>query len=144
MLRATYNIAPAQGIAIELRITNEAARATLEKYKDMVENRAKVKATISTSGEPDPGSAKAFVGSEIQVLMPVGGLIDVPTEQTRIKKEIGKTEKEIGGLEKKLGNADFLSRAPEEVVAEIRQRLTDEQARMKLLADALVILGVVK
>jgi valyl-tRNA synthetase len=144
MLRQTYNIPPAQSIGIELRVTNDASRTTLEKYKDMVEGRAKVKATISTSGDAAPGSAKAFVGSEIQVLMPVGGLIDPVTEKTRIQKDIGKGEKEIAGLEKKLGNQDFLSRAPEEVVAEIRQRLADEQQRLKLLVEAIDILGVVK
>ena len=37
--------------------------------------------------------------------MPLGGLIDVPTEKARIKKDIGKAEKEIAALEKKLGNA---------------------------------------
>src|SRR5690606_26500503 len=45
MLRQTYNIPPAQSIEIELRIANDAARDTLTKYKDMVESRAKVKAT---------------------------------------------------------------------------------------------------
>jgi len=144
MLRATYNIPPAQGIAIELRITADAPRTTLTKYKDMVEGRAKVKATIGTGNDPLPGAAKAFVGADIQILMPLGGLIDPATEAGRIKKEIGKAEKEVGGLEKKLGNQDFLSRAPEEVVAEIRQRLTDEKARLALLVDALSILGVVK
>jgi valyl-tRNA synthetase len=144
MLKQTYNIPPAQSIEVELRVTNDASRGSLERYKDMVEGRAKIKATITSSGDAVPGAAKAFVGSEIQVLMPLGGLIDVPTEKARIAKEIGKAEKEIGGLEKKLGNQDFLSRAPEEVVTEIRQRLAAEQARMKLLQDAVEILGVVK
>jgi valyl-tRNA synthetase len=144
MLKQTYNIPPAQSIGIELRVTNDASRATLEKYSQMVEGRAKVKATIATSGDAAPGSAKAFVGSEIQVLMPLGGLIDPVAEKTRIQKDIGKGEKEISSLEKKLGNQDFLSRAPEEVVAEIRQRLADEQQRLKLLVEAIDILGVVK
>jgi len=144
MLRQTYNIPPAQGIEIELRITNDASRETLTKYKDMVEGRAKVKATISTSTEPLAGAAKAFVGAEIQVLMPLGGLIDPAVEKGRIDKESAKCKKEIDGLEKKLGNEAFLSRAPEEVVAEIRQRLKDEQARLALLVDALEILDVVK
>ncbi len=43
-----------------------------------------------------------------------------------------------------MDDADFLARAPEEVVAEIRQRLTDEKSRLQLLADALATLGVVK
>jgi valyl-tRNA synthetase len=159
MLKQTYNIAPAQSIDVELRVTADAPRAIVEKYKDMIEGRAKIKATITSSGGALAGAAprvtgalgdtrsvaaKAYIGADIQVLMPLGGLIDVPTEKARIGKEIGKTEKEIGALEKKLGNQDFLSRAPEEVVAEIRQRLADEQARKKLLAEAIETLGVVQ
>src|SRR5204862_3495202 len=128
-------------IAVELRVTADAPRATLEKYQSMVEGRAKVTATIKTSGDTVPGAAKAFVGADVQVLMPLGGLIDVPTETARIKKDIGKAEKEIAALEKKLANADFLARAPEEVVAEIRARLVEEKQRMKLLVDALETLG---
>ncbi|HSD88284.1 MAG TPA: valine--tRNA ligase, partial [Kofleriaceae bacterium] len=144
MLKATYNIPPAQAIPVELRVTADAPRAIIEKYKEMVEARAKITATITPSGAPIPGAAKALVGADVQIVMPLGGLIDVPTEKARITKEIGKSEKEIGGLEKKLANADFLSRAPEEVVAEIRQRLQDEKQRMQLLKDALDTLGVVK
>ncbi|NVB84722.1 MAG: valine--tRNA ligase [Kofleriaceae bacterium] len=144
MLKATYNIPPAQSIAVELRVTADAPRQILERFKEMVESRARVSATITSGGDPLPGAAKALVGADIQVIMPLGGHIDVPTETARIKKEIAKTEKEIGGLEKKLGNADFLSRAPEEVVAEIRTRLADEQARLKTLHEALETLGVVK
>jgi valyl-tRNA synthetase len=75
--------------------------------------------------------------------MPLGGLIDVPAEKARITKELGKADKEIAALDKKLGNADFLARAPEEVVAEIRARLADEQQRRRALAEALDTLGVV-
>jgi valyl-tRNA synthetase len=144
MLRQTYNIKPNENVAVELRVAADAPRAVLERYKDMVEGRAKVTATITTGGDPLPGAAKALVGADVQVLVPLGGLIDVPTETARIKKEIGKSEKEIAALDKKLGNADFLSRAPEEIVAEIRQRLADENQRMQMLTDAVQTLGVVK
>jgi valyl-tRNA synthetase len=144
MLRQTYNIKPNETIAIELRVPNEAQRATLDRYKDMVEGRAKIAVNLTAGGDPVPGAAKAVIGADVQLLMPLGGHIDVPTETARIKKEIGKTEKEIAGLDKKLGNQDFLSRAPEEVVAEIRQRLADEKARMQVLVEALETLGVVK
>ena len=73
--------------------------------------------------------------------MPLGGLIDPAVEKVRIEKDIAKADKEIAGLDKKLGNADFLAKAPEEVVAEQKARLADEQTRRGRLAEALVILG---
>ena len=54
---------------------------------------------------------------------------------------IEKAQKEIGAIEKKLGNADFLARAPEDVIGEQKTRLADEQARKQRLEDALALLG---
>jgi valyl-tRNA synthetase len=144
MLRQTYNIKPNETVAVELRVFADAPRAILEKYKDMVDGRAKAKVTITTGGEPMPEAAKALVGADVQVLVPIGGLIDADAESARIQKEVGKSEKEIAALDKKLANQDFLSRAPEEVVTEIRQRLADEKQRMQVLMDALNTLGRVK
>ncbi len=144
MLRQTYNIKPNETVAIELRVPNEPQRAILDRYKEMIEGRARIRVTLTAGGDPVPGVAKAVIGADIQLLMPLGGHIDVPAETARIRKEIGKCEKEIAALEKKLGNQDFLSRAPEEVVAEIRQRLADEKARLNVLVEALETLGVVK
>jgi valyl-tRNA synthetase len=73
--------------------------------------------------------------------MPLGGLIDAAVEKARIAKDVGTVDKEIATLEKKLGNADFLARAPEDVVEEQRVRLAEEQTRRQRLALALETLA---
>jgi len=144
MLRATYGVAPSQTVAIELRASGDATRGLIEKYKDLIERSARITATIAAGGAPLAGAAKALVGADVQVLLPLDGLIDAPKEKARIEKELDKSRKEIAALEKKLANVDFVARAPEEVVAEIRQRLTDEELRTKALVEALETLGVMK
>ncbi len=142
MLRATYTLPPAQTIAIELRVTRDAAREILLGYQKLLENRAKVTATIAATGPAVPGAAKTLVGSDIEIVMPLGGLVDPKAETARLEKDIAKCDKEIGGIEKKLGNADFLARAPEEVVAEQKARLADEQQRRARLVEAIATLKV--
>jgi valyl-tRNA synthetase len=143
MLRATYGISPAQNIAVELRIASHAsaARATVTENLHMIERSARIKATIGVGNESVAQSAKALVGADIEIIMPLGGLIDPATEKARISKEIAKVEKDIAGLDKKLSNADFLARAPEEVVAEQKARLADEHALRTRLLDAMKILA---
>jgi len=80
------------------------------------------------------------VSADVEVVMPLGGLVDLAAEKARIAKEIAKSEKDVGGLEKRLDNQDFLARAPEDVVAELRARLDDERARKQRLIDALAAL----
>ena len=143
MLKQTYGVSPAQPIAVDLRVASAAPRATIEKYLAIIERAAKVDATLVDAAIAAPAAAeaaKAVVGGDVEVVMPLGGLIDVVAEQARIAKDIGKADKEITTLEKKLGNADFLARAPEDVVAEQRARLAEEQSRRLRLVDALATL----
>ncbi|HWU89907.1 MAG TPA: valine--tRNA ligase [Kofleriaceae bacterium] len=139
MLRATYGVPPSQHVSVELRAVGE-ARALVERHLALIERSAKITASVAEGGGPVPGAAKALVGADVEVVMPLGGLIDAAAEQTRIAKDIGKVEKEIATLEKKLGNADFLARAPEDVVEEQRTRLAEEQTRRQRLLDALATL----
>ncbi|TMQ04417.1 MAG: valine--tRNA ligase, partial [Deltaproteobacteria bacterium] len=143
MLKQTYGVSPAQSIDVELRVASAEQRQIVERHLAIIERAAKVAARISadTAAAAPPGSAKAVVGSGVDIVMPLGGLIDVAAEKSRIAKDIGKAEKEISVLERKLGNADFLARAPEDVVAEQRARLAEEQSRRARLADALATLS---
>ncbi|MBA3398062.1 MAG: valine--tRNA ligase [Deltaproteobacteria bacterium] len=142
MLRATYNVPPTQRIEVEIRVASDAVRAQVEKYLEMIERAAKIHAKVGDrGGAPLPGAAKAVVSAEVEVVMPLGGLIDVGAEKARIKKDIAKAEKEIATIEKKLENPDFIAKAKEGVVDEQRTRLTDEQTRRQRLVDALETLG---
>jgi valyl-tRNA synthetase len=141
MLRATYNVPPSWSVPIEVRAGDEEKRGVLERHRDIVENGAKVTVTLLASGGHVAQSAKAVIGADVEVVMALAGLVDIEAEKGRIGKEIGKVDKDIAGLEKKLENADFLARAPEDVVAEQRGRLADEQARRTRLVEALAALG---
>jgi valyl-tRNA synthetase len=142
MLRSTYGVPPAQTIEIEVRVRDPQMRALLTEHQGLVEHTAKLKLSLLDFDTAAPaGAAKAMVGGDIEIALQLGGLIDPATERARITKDLGKTEKEIGGLEKKLDNADFLARAPEDVVTEQRARLTEEKARKQRLLEALETLG---
>ena len=65
----------------------------------------------------------------------VKGLIDLPAERARLAKEIAAQASDIDKTAPKLANADFVGRAPAEVVEENRDRLAAaEQAKARLEA----------
>ena len=149
MLRQTYNVPPTQRVEVELLVTSEAAVKTLNTFKEFMEKIARANAKIVhrrldaiealEQGQPSAklGVAKAIVSSEIELEMPLGGLIDPAAETARITKDIEKSKKEVAVVEKKLGNEAFVAKAPEEVVAEQRARLAEELARQDRLLEAL-------
>ena len=82
-----------------------------------------------------PDGAIAFVAGGAALALDVKGLIDLPSERARLAKEIATQATDIDRTARKLGNADFIGRAPPEVVEENRDRLAAaEQAKARLEA----------
>jgi valyl-tRNA synthetase len=140
MLKQTYNVPPTQRTEVQIRATSAEAKAIIERHLDKIDLTAKVTAKLSADA-PVPGAAKAVVRSDLEVVMPLGGLIDAKAEAARIKKDLAKADKEIATIEKKLENPDFIAKAKEGVVDEQRARLAEEQTRRQRLVDALETLG---
>jgi valyl-tRNA synthetase len=84
---------------------------------------------------PDPDfqpSASVEVrlsGGTVVVELDTSGTIDVAAERRRLEKDLAAAQKELASTAAKLGNADFLAKAPEQVVAKIRdrQRIAQEE-----------------
>ena len=60
--------------------------------------------------------------ADAKLYIPMGQLVDVEKELERIAKELEKARKNLSSLEGKLSNENFVSRAPEHVVADIREK----------------------
>ena len=69
--------------------------------------------------------------------LPLKGVIDLAAERARLAKEMAKCDADIARVDQKLGNADFLKRAPEEVVEGEREKREEAQARKAKIAEAL-------
>jgi valyl-tRNA synthetase len=71
------------------------------------------------------------------VAFPLEGIVDLPSEAARLEKDIAKLEGEAMKIEAKLGNAEFVAKAPDEVVEEQRERREDALATAQKLSAAL-------
>jgi valyl-tRNA synthetase len=88
---------------------------------------------VLAAGEEAPMSATALVG-EMQVLVPMAGLIDKDAELARLDKEIQRLSGEVQRVGGKLSNEGFVAKAPAEVLDKERAKLAEaEQALAKLV-----------
>src|SRR5207302_3357480 len=74
------------------------------------------------------------VEPEVEVHLPLVGLIDFAAEKARVEKELGRIAAELQGIEKRLSNKGFVERAPAEVVEKDRARAEELQAKREKLA----------
>ena len=74
-----------------------------------------------------PPAATQLVG-QMEVLVPLAGLIDVAAERDRLSRELEKLTREIARLSAKLDNAAFVEKAPQEVVDRERAKLDEANA----------------
>ncbi len=68
---------------------------------------------------------------DVDVIVPLEGLVDFDEELNRLKKSIEKTQKEIIILSKRLENKNFVANAPEEIVEQGRQQLAELKAKLQ-------------
>ncbi|MCX5940004.1 MAG: valine--tRNA ligase [Cyanobium sp. LacPavin_0818_WC50_MAG_67_9] len=135
-LRAVAGLKPAQPAPVQF-VTGRGELAAL-----LVEATADI--TALTRAESvvvlDPAAAEAARGQralagvcgELQVLLPIEGLVDLDALKSRLDKDLAKAEKEIAGLAGRLANPNFAGKAPPEVVAECQTNLAEAQAQAEL------------
>ncbi|RAW06453.1 valine--tRNA ligase [Halomonas elongata] len=134
-IRAELNIAPGKPLAALLTKGDATDRERLEANRPFLAKLAKLE-RLDWLDDPAaaPLAATQLVG-DMEVLVPMAGLIDKEAELARLAKEIDKQDKLIGGIEKKLGNESFVAKAPEAVVQKERDKLDDLSANRRLLVE---------
>ncbi len=85
----------------------------------------------------DLGSTMQVVTESARIFIPMGELIDVQKERERLNKEKADCEKEIAFFEGKLSNEKFVSRAPEAVVNQERQKLQKANERLQKILESI-------
>ncbi|MGU3465774.1 valine--tRNA ligase [Methylobacterium sp. C33D] len=114
-------------------------RARVEAWRDTLLRLARL-SEITFSETPPKNSVQLLVRGSVAAL-PLVGVVDLAAEVARLKKEQGKAQGEIKKIDAKLGNADFVARAPEEIIEENRERRETESARLAKIEEALVRLS---
>ena len=133
-VRSEMGVAPATQTPLVLVAPSERAARSARAWEESIARLARV-SSIETALAPPPGALILVVRSETAAL-PLAGVVDLEAEKARLDREIAKVRLEIAKVEAKLGNDDFVSRAPEDVIAEHQDRLETFQARLVKLNGA--------
>ena len=132
-IRAEMNIT-AQ-IPLVLAGASAETKARAARWAEFIKRLARV-SEISSAASAPPGSVQLVVRGEVAAL-PLKGVIDLAAERARLAKEMQKAQADIARVDAKLNNANFVARAPEEVVEEEKEKRAEAAARQAKIAEAL-------
>jgi len=105
------------------------------RWADVIKRLARL-SSLDIAASPPPGSVQLVVRGEVAALQ-LKGVIDFAAERLRLEKELARIVAEIARIDGKLANADFIRRAPAEVVEGERERREEAQARRGKIVEAL-------
>jgi valyl-tRNA synthetase len=134
-VRSEMNVPPASEAVLVAIGTDATARQRLERHAAALQRLARV--TSVSFAEQAPEQAAQIVVGGLTFALPLAGMIDIAAERVRLEKAKGKASAEIERIERKLANERFVANAPEEVVAQEREKQAAYRAEEEKLTAAL-------
>lgn len=139
-LRADLGIAPSARITVRLpSIVPPQTRVLLEQYLGLLARVGTVE--VLAPLEHPVGEPSVVVDGIGEIFVPVRGLVDTAEVRDRLERELLKVRKDLEQVEGKLARADFVARAPQEIVAKekekagaLRERAENLQRHLQALA----------
>jgi valyl-tRNA synthetase len=134
-IRADQGIEPGKEISVILHTTKWVP--LLESQEAHIRRLAKVESlTIETKARKHKDTASVFL-KDIEVHVPLAGLIDVAAERKRLQKEEASVELLMRASGEKLSSEAFVARAPAAIVEAERAKLAENRAKLEKIEERL-------
>jgi valyl-tRNA synthetase len=139
-VRGEMNLRPRRTVDVSIRPAEESAAALYREHADSITDLARVGTlTVDPEASKPEGAAVSIVdGAEIYIVL--AEAVAVAEECKRLEKELNKVRRERTMVETKLAKEDYLTKAPEAIVAKDKGRhaaLVEKEARLESSIDAL-------
>jgi valyl-tRNA synthetase len=144
-IKTEANVTPGTMVECICFAADAGVRESLKHGENYLRDLAKVEklTIINTNEEMEKPKQAGFAvagsieGKEVEVFIPLKGLIDVAAETARLTKQLDKLIAEAAGIEKKLSNESFVKKAPPEVVKKEREKLANLTEKRDKIRDGI-------
>jgi len=129
-IRGEMNISPGKRLPVILRGGGDEEARRLRDVGDMLAQIAGIDSFDRLAADEAPPPAATGLCGDLEIFVPLAGVIDPGEELARLAKEIDKAERELQRLGGKLNNASFVERAPAAVVARERDKFEGQRSAL--------------
>ena len=136
-IRGEMNVPPAKKIDAVLDCKNDEALRIVREGENWIRMLARLENFSCGIGVERPAQAATQLVGDVELLLPLAGMINVDEEEKRLLKEQAKIEKDLKMFEGKLANQDFVSRAPADVLEKTKEKVREAQEKRQVLLAGL-------
>jgi valyl-tRNA synthetase len=124
-LRAEYQVEPAK--KIDATLVSKKYQKALDENADVIKFLGRVESLTVLGKGKAPENAVSTVLEEIEVHLPLTGMVDAEKEKSRLQKEITRLEGYLAMLDAKLNNEKFINNANPDIVEAERDKQKKSQ-----------------
>jgi valyl-tRNA synthetase len=135
-IRAEAEVHPSQRIEALVLCADPLRAKAIEAFAAAISDMTRLSALTVRGDGARPTDAATYIYKDIEIFVPIKGLVDVAAELARIARERGKVEAKLNQVNGKLANERFLANARAEVIAGERAKKAELDARMAKLLEA--------
>ncbi|HOH59832.1 MAG: valine--tRNA ligase [Candidatus Cloacimonetes bacterium] len=136
-LRKQINLSPGTMVKIVVRTAEADQTGLFREYSTYFQRLARVEKITCGTDVDKPKPAISAVVRNIEIFLPLSGLLDPAVERERLQKQIDKLSKELQGISGKLKNENFLNNAKTEVVDKEREKYAEVNTKLELIKQQL-------
>jgi valyl-tRNA synthetase len=131
-IRNRYMVDTRTNLDVSIRCSAEVA-ADFQALTPFITALAGVGQLVCGPDVQKPPQAAGYVHPEFEAYVSLAGLIDVAAEIKRLEKQLAEKHKHLQGTLAKLENANFISKAPAEVVQQQRDAVADLESQIQTM-----------
>ena len=136
-LRKQVNLAPGMETEVIVKVADKKQIKLIEKYGKYFTKLAKISDMKIGVDVPKPSSGIAAVVQNIEIYLPLEGLIDIEKEKKKLEKQLAKLENELKVISGKLKNKKFMENAPENIVKKEKGKFEEVKTKADKINEIL-------
>jgi len=135
-IKANFAISPKKEISLVCKVDESMANVLLN-YKGYLERLVKVTHLETDENIEKPSQSTTIVTDNIEAYIPLKDLIDINKEIERLENQIENLEGRLNSVNRKLDNKQFVSNAPENIVAHEQNKKNRYENELMILQNNL-------
>ena len=135
-IRAEADVHPSTRIEAFILCPTPERIAFLESFAITIADMTRLSSLVVTGPGEKPKDAASYLYKDMEIYVPLKGLVDVEKETAKLAKERQKIEVKLAQVGAKLASDKFLNNAPAEVVMKEKEKMAEMEATLTKLAEA--------